>query len=1342
VLFKPVLGQKMSLSDPDFDDDDIEDYSEDDGIGIEDIEDSDFMSMDEEEEDEGWIKRKKKNRPKRKEAKKAATRIRKGKASLYEESLSSEESTSLSDAVESEKECDFSRLLPVAGAKFSVAGPIKFVEDDDSDAFQPPKKKPSKRKKKKPTPGTLRVKPSIRCFTTKTQPGAIGKIEFEPLLGPEEMSGVFGPWIVDFLRPFSDPPEDLDEEPRFAKPWQITMLESAIKVFLGIDSCFTSYSILWWCEMGLGKTLTALVFSLMVSRLPLPERRFTLFTQTGEETQNYMVHGMENGDSNFLNNGKIPTDPARHNEMPINEITTHEYKCMTLVICDITVSQSWKQEINKSTRGLNVIDLVSSTEFSSGKELYKMLPDANIVIVNYDKISTVWSRIVKTLASEEMPALRHRGDKYKEGLNCLFKAAWRVIICDEAHTLRNDTTNRFKSVMALAAHCKIGMTGTPLQNKIADIRSLFALGGVRANFMVDYNTFQNAYTIWQTSEKEKQTGNFVRNMIHEIKEKSRYLENFGGTIDERGLLEKKQERKVISDLRTVFESIYYLFDVGNVPDIKRVFLNLCTKKLLKLCSEMMMDCTLHDISWDWNRSMDSVYNIYEIRNLCNKPFDDVIDTNKPVLPYQSSSQRPDHMIFNETQPVDKKHTEEDASMQLIKKNISMCEHFLKTSPPNASVEMQEFLKTYNQLKAQLNEKEEKLKKESKTKEERNEKIRKIFEPYWKKEAKILQEYRKICSLETGFKKHIEMTLKDKTKYTGGNYNSDILIEIAEYITAPQPVDLYSTILYIWWKGRINKEFYRLFRDASCNRVMDELHRIESGEDDAETNPIRLLINHHVVRFGKNTLRNAVLLKEVEEEKERLNKGDEYLTPEEMSRVLVRVENLTGAVNEIIESDFMSVEEYAIYQSVLQQSLEMLDVEAENSSVVKENRLNVFSLLMRLRQCVADARIIINSISMEDEIGEQEGLKTLNKLQRRILGKQKKVWADPDDESFWTEVVKSAHKVKQHTKIEMLKNVLRDKQKVADDDKVVVYTLFSSFIPYIVQAVEEVFGQGSCVNFHGKISAKVRESEIKRFRKDPSVRVLVPTLGCAATGLNLQFAGVIIHMEEWWNPGVKRQADARVNRMGQTKVVKIFSLVIKNTIEGKILEKQKEKAKIANEILGDGEKGFVLPAIESIRSVSSRVSVSEIKQLLVMASKESTYQNVFANEKVKLIRTVKERKQQGMVQYESDKQEKNPKRKRKETNGKQLNLVEWYKAHQSNGNANNKMDKNDVIPTLKKAKRSMDSSDKVTILPLKIRKSTDNTIQDECERRKLFRRLSELSRMYSDGEDSLNDDNSR
>jgi len=134
--------------------------------------------------------------------------------------------------------------------------------------------------------------------------------------------------------------------------------------------------------------------------------------------------------------------------------------------------------------------------------------------------------------------------------------------------------------------------------------------------------------------------------------------------------------------------------------------------------------------------------------------------------------------------------------------------------------------------------------------------------------------------------------------------------------------------------------------------------------------------------------------------------------------------------------------------------------------------------------------------------------------------------------------------------------------------------------------------------------------------------------------------------------------------------------------------------------------------------------------------------VFANEKVKLIRTVKERKQQGMVQYESDKQEKNPKRKRKETNGKQLNLVEWYKAHQSNGNANNKMDKNDVIPTLKKAKRSMDSSDKVTILPLKIRKSTDNTIQDECERRKLFRRLSELSKMYSDGEDSLNDDNSR
>ncbi|ANS04328.1 hypothetical protein [uncultured Mediterranean phage] len=54
---------------------------------------------------------------------------------------------------------------------------------------------------------------------------------------------------------------------------------------------------------------------------------------------------------------------------------------------------------------------------------------------------------------------------------------WGRLICDEAHHCRNPKTRCFAAVGAIDAHIKWLVTGTPIQNKVADIRSLFYILG-------------------------------------------------------------------------------------------------------------------------------------------------------------------------------------------------------------------------------------------------------------------------------------------------------------------------------------------------------------------------------------------------------------------------------------------------------------------------------------------------------------------------------------------------------------------------------------------------------------------------------------------------------------------------------------------------------------------------------------------------------------------------------------------------------------------------------------------------------------------------------------------------
>ena len=96
----------------------------------------------------------------------------------------------------------------------------------------------------------------------------------------------------------------------------------------------------------------------------------------------------------------------------------------------------------------------------------------------------------------------------------------------------------------------------------------------------------------------------------------------------------------------------------------------------------------------------------------------------------------------------------------------------------------------------------------------------------------------------------------------------------------------------------------------------------------------------------------------------------------------------------------------------------------------------------------------------------------------------------------------------------------------------------------------------------------RDAMLNAFRTT-RMPVLLVSLKSGSVGLNLNSASRVIMLDMWWNPAIEEQAIDRVHRIGQTRRVVVHKLMIKNSVDERILKLQKDKKEQANGALGDG-----------------------------------------------------------------------------------------------------------------------------------------------------------------------------
>jgi superfamily II DNA or RNA helicase len=139
-------------------------------------------------------------------------------------------------------------------------------------------------------------------------------------------------------------------------------------------------------------------------------------------------------------------------------------------------------------------------------------------------------------------------------------------------------------------------------------------------------------------------------------------------------------------------------------------------------------------------------------------------------------------------------------------------------------------------------------------------------------------------------------------------------------------------------------------------------------------------------------------------------------------------------------------------------------------------------------------------------------------------------------------------------------------------------IFTEFVPTQAMLAEFLSSRGFSVTcLHGSMDMDARRRVQEQFASD--VRILIST-DAGGEGLNLQFCNVVINYDIPWNPMRLEQRIGRVDRIGQTKVVRAMNFILEDTIEFRVREVLEAKLAVILDEFGVDKTSDVLDSAEA------------------------------------------------------------------------------------------------------------------------------------------------------------------
>lgn len=157
----------------------------------------------------------------------------------------------------------------------------------------------------------------------------------------------------------------------------------------------------------------------------------------------------------------------------------------SLVVCPSSLTLNWQNEAAKFTNGLKT--LVIRGTLSERKRQIEEMDNYDLVITSYD-------------------LLKRDIELYKEK-----DYQFRFVIADEAQYLKNSNTQNAKSIKQLKADTRYALTGTPIENSLAELWSIFDF--IMPGYLFSYKQFKATYEMPIVKDQDQKVINKLKMLI-------------------------------------------------------------------------------------------------------------------------------------------------------------------------------------------------------------------------------------------------------------------------------------------------------------------------------------------------------------------------------------------------------------------------------------------------------------------------------------------------------------------------------------------------------------------------------------------------------------------------------------------------------------------------------------------------------------------------------------------------------------------------------------------------------------------------------------------------------------
>jgi len=160
-------------------------------------------------------------------------------------------------------------------------------------------------------------------------------------------------------------------------------------------------------------------------------------------------------------------------------------KAKFLVVVPTSLVGNWKAEIKKFTPGIKAVAHHGSGRVKDEKKFEAMLKDCDLVITTYGVL--------------------------KNDLKNFVKENFEYVILDEAHVIKNPWSLSARTVCSIRGKRKLAISGTPIQNNLMELWSLFEF--LSPGYLGSYDSFRENFVLKIEKEKDIHVTESLKKMI-------------------------------------------------------------------------------------------------------------------------------------------------------------------------------------------------------------------------------------------------------------------------------------------------------------------------------------------------------------------------------------------------------------------------------------------------------------------------------------------------------------------------------------------------------------------------------------------------------------------------------------------------------------------------------------------------------------------------------------------------------------------------------------------------------------------------------------------------------------